>query len=301
MRLEDRIESFEQYLRYEQNASNLTCRVYLEDLKMYTAHCQALTGEELSPSEQDTDLVRSWLGSMMSEGYKASSVARRLASVKSFYKYLLKMDIIKHNPLKNLRSPRGEKPLPVYVPTEYIDEILNEKPESYDWESIRNQLIIAILYECGLRRSELAGLDDNDVDTAGRKLKVLGKGNKERIIPFGHSLATQIEEWRQIRTEVFGDVKPFLLSNKGKQMTGEIIYNIVRKSLNAVPNLARRGAHTLRHSFATDMLNNGADLVAIKELMGHNNISTTVRYTHTSFRQLQEMYNAHPRSKKTKD
>lgn len=295
---QDLREDYENYLKYEQNFSALTVSAYTEDLKSYLESSSLFLGEELQPSEQDLDLVRRWLNGMMTKGDKASSVARRLASVKGFYKYLLKMGRISRNPIANLRPPRGEKPLPVYVPTNYINEILDEELEPYDWVALRNKLIVAVLYECGLRRSELAGLQDDDVDIEGRKLKVLGKGNKERIVPFGVGLAEELSKWRQTRDELFGESETFFLSLRGKPMTGEGVYAIVHKYLKAVPGLARRGAHALRHSFATDMLNNGADLIAIKELMGHSNVSTTVTYTHTSFKQLQKVYNAHPRAKK---
>lgn len=295
---QDLREDYENYLKYEQNFSALTVSAYTEDLKSYLESSSLFLGEELNPSEQDLDLVRRWLNGMMTKGDKASSVARRLASVKGFYKYLLKMGRISRNPIANLRPPRGEKPLPVYVPTNYINEILDEELEPYDWVALRNKLIVAVLYECGLRRSELAGLKDDDVDIEGRKLKVLGKGNKERIVPFGTGLAEELSKWRQTRDELFGESETFFLSLKGKPMTGGGVYAIVHKYLKAVPGLARRGAHALRHSFATDMLNNGADLIAIKELMGHSNVSTTVTYTHTSFKQLQKVYNAHPRAKK---
>lgn len=295
---QDLREDYENYLKYEQNFSALTVSAYTEDLKSYLESSSLFLGEELNPSEQDLDLVRRWLNGMMTKGDKASSVARRLASVKGFYKYLLKMGRISRNPIANLRPPRGEKPLPVYVPTNYINEILDEELEPYDWVALRNKLIVAVLYECGLRRSELAGLKDDDVDIEGRKLKVLGKGNKERIVPFGTGLAEELSKWRQTRDELFGESETFFLSLRGKPMTGEGVYAIVHKYLKAVPGLARRGAHALRHSFATDMLNNGADLIAIKELMGHSNVSTTVTYTHTSFKQLQKVYNAHPRAKK---
>ena len=176
---QDLREDYENYLKYEQNFSALTVSAYTEDLKSYLESSSLFLGEELNPSEQDLDLVRRWLNGMMTKGDKASSVARRLASVKGFYKYLLKMGRISRNPIANLRPPRGEKPLPVYVPTNYINEILDEELEPYDWVALRNKLIVAVLYECGLRRSELAGLKDDDVDIEGRKLKVLGKGNKE--------------------------------------------------------------------------------------------------------------------------
>ena len=155
---QDLREDYENYLKYEQNFSALTVSAYTEDLKSYLESSSSFLGEELQPSEQDLDLVRRWLNGMMTKGDKASSVARRLASVKGFYKYLLKMGRISRNPIANLRPPRGEKPLPVYVPTNYINEILDEELEPYDWVALRNKLIVAVLYECGLRRSELAGL-----------------------------------------------------------------------------------------------------------------------------------------------
>lgn len=296
--LQDDIETFRRYLQQEQNASELTVSGYCDDLEMYRHHAESLAGCALTPSEADLDLVRSWLGSMMEAGLRASSVARRLAAVKAFYRYLLKTGQIQKNPISKLRAPKGEKPLPVYVPTEEIEQILAQEPAPEDWVAERDRLIIAMLYECGLRRSELAGLQDKDVDSLGCKLKVLGKGNKERIVPFGQGLKEQINRWRITRDKEFGDSVTFFLTLKGKPMTGADVYRVVHRELSVVPNLARRGAHALRHSFATDMLNNGAELVAIKELMGHSQISTTVRYTHTSFKQLQSMYNAHPRAKK---
>lgn len=292
------LTDFRTYLSYEQNLSVETIRAYSDDLTMYFDHCSQSLGEELNPSSGDLDLVRSWLNSMMAKGDKASSVARRLAAVKGFYRYLLKKGSIPRNPISALRPPRSEKPLPVYVPTTYIEDILSEESAPYDWVDRRNRLIVAVLYECGLRRSELANLLDTDVDTEGRKLKVVGKGNKERIVPFGQSLARHLDAWRQLRSEVFGATETFFLTLKGKKMTGQSVYYVVHRYLKSVPGLARRGAHALRHSFATDMLNNGADLIAIKELMGHSNVSTTAEYTHTSFRQLQQVYNAHPRAKK---
>lgn len=301
MSIEDILEEYQHYMRYEQHLAEQTVSAYSEDLAMYTQHVHEYLGEPLNPSDKDLSLVRSWLNGMMTKGDKASSVSRRLAAVKGFYRYLLKMGMIARNPLSNLRPPRGEKPLPVYVPTTYIEEILSEDIAPYDWEAQRNRLMIAVLYECGLRRSELANLLDEDVDTVGRKLKVLGKGSKERIIPFGEALAGEMDSYRVLRDQVFGASKTFFLSLKGKPMTGGAVYQVVHRYLKAVPGLARRGAHALRHSFATDMLNNGADLLAIKELMGHSKISTTVGYTHTSFKQLQQVYNAHPRGNKKKE
>lgn len=294
------IDRYLTYLRYEANASPLTIESYGEALGAYAEHCRVTLGEEHRPGGSDLDLVRGWLSSQMEEGLKASTISRKLSAIKGLYRYLLKLGEIQRNPIASLRPPRGERPLPSYVPTEYIDQLLAEDVAEDDLRDIRDRLIVAILYECGLRRAELASLREEDVDVVRRQLKVLGKGRKERIVPFGLGLSDMIGQWRKIRNETFGVSVYFFLTLRGQQMTGAGVYRVVHRQLETVPNLARRGAHTLRHSFATDMLNAGADLVAIKELMGHSNISTTVGYTHTSFKHLQAMYNAHPRAQKKK-
>ncbi len=292
------IDDYIAYLRYEVNASPHTSSEYEADLRAYHAYCLERLGEEVGPSAGDLDLVRGWLSAQMDAGLKATSVARRLSAAKGLYRYLLKRGQIDRNPISALRPPRTERPLPVYVPTAEIEAILAVEPAPDDLEGIRNRLIIATLYECGLRRSELAGLRDADVDLKERKLKVLGKGDKERIVPFGQGLATMMSQWRAIKEQTFGRSNSFFVNLRGQAMTGAGVYAVVHRALLAVPKLSRRGAHALRHSFATDMLNAGADLLAIKELMGHSRVSTTVGYTHTSFKQLQKMYNAHPRAQK---
>lgn len=296
--MRESIAAYLSYLKHEVNAAEATIAHYGDDLRNYYAYCVQRLGEEVSPSAKDLDLVRGWLSGLMDSGLKASSVSRYLSSVKGLYRYLLKCSRIERNPVSGLRPPRREKPLPVYVPTKEIEAILADTPEDHDLRGIRDRAIIATLYECGLRRSELATLCDADVDLVNRSLKVRGKGNKERIIPFGLGLAEILKQWRQIRLSTFGCSKSFFLTLRGKEMTGQGVYAVVHRVLQSVPNLSRRGAHALRHSFATDMLNAGADLMAIKELMGHSKVSTTVGYTHTSFKQLQQMYNAHPRAQK---
>ncbi len=303
MTAEEYLKSFIRYEEQELNASPMTCSSYQADLESYLRHCAGRVDEEFVPSKGDQDLIRSWLSEQMNRGLKPSSVARRLSAVKMFYKYLLKKNWVEKNPASNLRPPKQERPLPVYVPTDEIEKILK-----YDFlegvegspELVRNRLIFAMLYECGLRRSELAGLLDVNVDSKAKQLKVLGKGNKMRVVPFGDSLNEMIADWREKRQEILVDCENFFVTLKGKAMKGIDVYQVVHKALEVVPNLSRRGAHALRHSFATDMLNAGADLLAIKELMGHASISTTVKYTHTSFEQLKQLYNAHPRAKKEK-
>ena len=295
----DAVQAFLDYLRHEAAASPLTIETYQSDLKSFTAYAEERLGEYFTPSEGDLDLVRGWLSMKLDDGVKASTVGRCLTSVKSFYRYLLKSELLKRNPIQALRPPKADRPLPVYVPTKEMEEMLSGEVDPTDWQAVRDRLILTMLYECGLRRSEIAGLRDRAVDTTERQLKVLGKGRKERIVPFGKGLTEAIDAWRHLRTSIFGLTESFFVNSKGKAMTPRAIYQVAHTALATVPNLSRRGAHVLRHTFATDMLNSGADLMLLRELMGHSSVSTTVRYTHTSFEQLKKLYAAHPRAART--
>nr|WP_314750686.1 tyrosine-type recombinase/integrase [uncultured Porphyromonas sp.] len=293
------IQAFLDYLRSEVDASPMTIHAYSVDLWAFLAYTEERLGEPFTPTEHDLDLVRNWLSHRLDTGSKASSVGKYLASLKSYYRYLLRCGIIRVNPIQSLRPPKADKPLPVYVPTAELNRLIDESSEAQDWIGVRDQLLLSILYECGLRRSELAGLLDRNVDLHSRQLKVLGKGRKERIVPFGEGLAQAIKHWRDIRDERFGSTETLLVTSRGGAMSPEAVYQVVHRALASVPHLSRRGAHALRHSFATDMLNSGGDLMLLRELLGHNSVSTTVRYTHTSFEQLKQVYQAHPRAHHT--
>lgn len=294
-------EDFLRYLSREQNRSEATVQAYGADLQAYLMYARERVGEEYVPSVADVDLVRGWMLQLLEKGHKATGVNRRLSTLKSFYRYLLRMNHIEFNPIAALRGPKKEKPLPTYVPAQEMRRILDEPPaDENDFEQVRDKLILEMLYETGIRRMELVTLRDDDIYLAEQQLRVLGKGNKERIIPFGNRLTRMIAHWREIRSKKVANPQFFFVSLKSSPMKVEEVYQVVHKALESIPNLSRRGPHTLRHTFATDMLNEGADLVAIKELLGHESISTTVQYTHTTFRQLQAMYNAHPRAQKTR-
>ena len=191
------IEAFVDYLRAEVNASPMTIHAYSVDLRAFVAYTEERLGEPFTPTEYDLDLVRHWLSHRLDTGSKASSVGKYLASLKSYYRYLLRAGVLRSNPIQSLRPPKADKPLPVYVPTEELNRLIDTPEQAQDWLGIRDQLLLSLLYECGLRRSELAGLLDRDVDTRLRQLKVLGKGRKERIIPFGliklYDLPTKIK------------------------------------------------------------------------------------------------------------
>ena len=294
----DTIERFLYYLRYEVHASERTVCDYAQDLNRYAAFFSEHTGEVFEPSERDKDVARAWLFSLMEAGQKSSSVQRRLSALKSFYKYMVKIGLIGQSPVRMLRGPKKERPLPVFVPNNEMEKVLNKPIREDDFEAVRDRLILETLYEVGLRRSEIATLKDNAVEDKAGCIRIIGKRNKERIVPFGKRLQDMIDNYRIIREEKVGKSDFFFVSLDGRPLTGEVVYKIVRTALANVPHLTKRSPHVLRHSFATEMLNHGADLMSVKELLGHDSLSTTVQYTHISFEQLRQMYNAHPRAKK---
>ncbi len=226
----DSIRTFLDYLSHEAAASPLTIETYQSDLRSFTAYAEERLGEPFVPSEGDLDLVRGWLSVKLDEGLKASTVGRCLTSVRSFYRHLLKTGQIKRNPIQALRPPKAARPLPVYVPTEDMEQMLSEEVDPTDWRAVRDHLILTMLYECGLRRSEIAGLRDQAVDTTERQLKVLGKGRKERIVPFGKGLAEEIEAWRHLRTSIFGTTESFFVSSKGTPMAPRAVYQVAARS-----------------------------------------------------------------------
>lgn len=295
--LHSSIIEFCSYLSAERNYSPVTVKAYKDDLGRYCAFVANYLSEPFAPGSGDADLARAWLSHMIKEGQSPASVGRRLSSLKSYYKYLVKSGVLEGSPVALLKGPKRERPLPVYVPQKEVEALLDTGDEEpSDFIGVRDRLIIELIYETGMRRSEVSSLMDTDIDMGKRVIRVHGKGNKERLIPFGQRLYTMINNWMQIKTEKVVFSKSFFLSLKGEPMKTGQVYQVVHRMLASVPNLSRRGPHALRHSFATDLLNQGADLMAVKELLGHSSISTTVQYTHTSFRQLREMYNAHPRA-----
>ncbi|KGN97097.1 integrase [Porphyromonas gingivicanis] len=288
------------YLRYERNQSEKTVESYEVDLRQFLGFASLHSMEDFVPSEQDRDLIRMWLSSLIEECYKSSSVQRKLSAVKSFYRYLLKVGIIKKNPVAYLRGPKSEKPLPAVLDEREVCALLDEDLDPEDFLMVRNQLILEMLFDAGLRRSELASLLFENVDLQKMTIKILGKGNKERFVPFGPPLKERIEQYLRLRREKVGMSEYFFVSLKNKTLSGADVYDVVHQKLVLFPDLARQSPHVLRHTFATVMLDRGADLMAVKELLGHAKVSTTVRYTHTSLAELKKVYNAHPRAIKKK-
>ena len=291
------IDQFLNYLRYERNASPLTVQTYEESLREFESYLN-LRDDGLSLDKVDADLIRDWMESLMDKGNTASTIDKKLSALRSFYRFSLKRKLVEKDPAHCITGPKKSKPLPQFLRDGEMDELLDALEWKDNYKDVRARTILLLLYEAGLRRSELTGLDDEDVDVAVGQLKVTGKRNKQRIIPFGQELAEALAGFMAIRDEqVARNSKALFLSDKGERMTGNQVYAIVHKYLTAVTSLKKRSPHVLRHTFATAMLNNGAGLESIKKLLGHESVSTTEIYAHTTFEQLKRVYKeAHPRA-----
>ena len=287
------------------NLSSRTVIAYKSDLEQLRTFCREELGKDGNPELITLTDLRLWITGLASRNVHARSVARKITAVRSFYEYLCRREGVSVNPTLKLKAPKASKPLPAFIPQNETCGIIDTFAEdSEDFRTVRNHLIITMLYSTGMRASELTGLRDAAVDTSACELKVLGKRNKERIIPFGQELRTMIQHYREIRrTTVGGSVENFFVHPDGKP----IHYSLVNRAVHAVLDGAsvhssKRSPHVLRHSFATDMLNNGAELTAVQQLLGHSSLATTQKYTHLTYRELQNNYKlAHPRAQKKED
>ena len=295
--LQRTLEAFMEYLRLERNASPLTLTTYRPAITSYMECALELASDEWQPSDADRDLVRNWIMQQMDDELTSTTVNKNLSAVKSFYKYLQLRGLIDNNPTHYLRGPKREHTLPSFLTQAQVEEALETiSPDPEDFLAVRNRLIIETIYQTGLRRAEVASLETQQVDLAAMSLRVVGKGRKERIVPFGEALKEQMKDYLTLKERKVGQSRYFFVTLKCRPLSGADVYQVVHKALDVVPGLPRRGAHTLRHSFATEMLNAGAPITSIKELLGHSNLETTTRYTHTSFEQLKQLYHAHPRA-----
>ena len=295
--LQQTLEAFMEYLRLERNASPLTLSTYRPAITSYMECALELASDEWQPSDADRDLVRNWIMKQMDDELTSTTVNKNLSAVKSFYKYLQLRGLIDNNPTRYLRGPKREHTLPSFLTQAQVEEALETiSTDPEDFLAVRNRLIIETIYQTGLRRAEVASLETQQVDLAAMSLRVVGKGRKERIVPFGEALKEQMKDYLTLKERKVGQSRYFFVTLKCRPLSGADVYQVVHKALDVVPGLPRRGAHTLRHSFATEMLNAGAPITSIKELLGHSNLETTTRYTHTSFEQLKQLYHAHPRA-----
>lgn len=289
-------ESFINYLKYERRNSSHTVVAYKIDLDQFVQFCIKVVGE-FDHKKVDNKLIREWVVSLMADRNSPRSVNRKVSTLKAFYKHLLKMGEIDKSPVMQVPLPKIRKKLPNFVEESNLHHLLDDGFFTTDFQGIRNKLIIALLYGTGIRLSELLTLTEDHLDLKQYLIKVIGKGNKERLIPFPRSLKTLIDDYRLIKTETFGTAKgTLILTDKGAPAYEKLIYRVVTSYLAMVTSLEKKSPHVLRHSYATHLLNKGADLNAVKELLGHSNLAATEVYTHTTFQKLHSIYEqAHPR------
>ena len=292
-------EAFFDYLRYERGASDNTVAHYRSDLKAFESFFKSLDSD-LDWDTLDTDVGREWMVSMMEGGHKATSVARRLSALRSCYRFLLRRGYIDRDPFHNLMAPRAERPLPVFVRDGDMQRLLDgDGMFGDDAMGVRDRLIIETFYQTGIRRGELTGLDVGDVSLEQCTLRVTGKGNKQRVVPFGEKLRDSMRQYIiGSRAELAqpGETALFV-GRKGARIKPLEVWRVVRDKLSLVTDQKKRSPHVLRHTFATTMLNHQANLEAVKELLGHERLATTEIYTHTTFEELRRVYKqAHPRA-----
>lgn len=291
------VERFISYLLAEKGYSPATALSYRASLLDLWKFCRNLD-EELGWDNIDKDVLRRWMMSEMEGGIVARTMNRKLSAVRSFYRYLLRMGEVVVDPTALLKNPKVEKRLPSFVREQEMDRLFDEIPFGEGYEAERDRLILLTFYSTGIRLSELLGLRVSDVNLEAQELKVLGKRNKQRIVPFGDELKRAFASFFRIRgIAVAPDFGNIFLRVSGKPMTAVEVRAVVKKYLSCVTNQQKRSPHVLRHTYATVMLNNGADLEAVKELLGHESVATTEVYTHTTFAELKKAYNqAHPRA-----
>ncbi len=286
------IDKFSKYLLLQKRYSKHTVIAYVKDIEQFYNFIQ----KDYSEIIEDAFLIKEWIVSLSENNVSKKTINRKISSLKSFYKFLNRQNITDKNPLEKVISPKIPKRLPEFIPEKDFDNFDDLFENSFAGQ--RDKMIIEMLYLTGIRRTELVNLKNRDVDLPNRQIKVLGKRQKERIIPITDYLATEILKYNKLKENFsYSEKVAFILTNSGKQVYDNFIYRTVKKYLSMMTTIEKKSPHTLRHTFATHLLNNGADLNAIKELLGHANLSATQIYTHNSFEKLNEIYKqAHPRA-----
>lgn len=296
-RLMNDVEDFLSYLLTDKGYSDETIRDYREALLSVEAFYQALD-EQITWQTLHHDVVRQWMASRMEKGISARTMCKCLSALRTFYKYMLRMGRVLKNPVRLIPNPKCHAALPTFLKNSEVNRLFDEVPFSEDFSGRRDYTILLTFYHTGIRLSELVGLNVEDINLAGRELKVTGKRNKQRIIPFGNELAAALQKYLEARYDLLGvRIGMLFVTVKGERINRSQVQSLVRKNLSLVTTQKKKSPHVLRHTYATAMLNNGADLEAIKELLGHESVATTEVYTHTTFADLKKQYKlAHPRA-----
>lgn len=287
-------DAFIEYLKFEKRFSNHTLVAYANDLKQFVSYLND-TYDIANILEVGHVVIRSWIVALMEKKISPRSVNRKITTLKTFYKFLMRQGVVVENPMLKIQSPKTSKRLPVFVEKGMMDSLFDNIEFGDDFEGRRNKLIMELFYATGIRLSELINIQQKDVDVNLCQLKVLGKRNKERILPFSNIMKGQIEQYLQLKPK--SDTEFLFVTNKGGKLYDKLVYRMVNSYLDKVTTIDKKSPHVLRHTFATHMLNNGADLNAIKELLGHASLSATQVYTHNTVEKLKHIHKqAHPKS-----
>lgn len=290
-------EQFLGFLRYEKRYSVHTVTAYTKDLDQFIQFGSEMV-EDFSLLTVDHHLIRQWVISLMDQRMTVVSVKRKISTLRSLYKYLLREGLMKKDPTDLVMVPKSGKKLPQFVQENEMNKLFDTALFPHDFNGLRDKAVLSLFYGTGMRLSELMGIRISGLNLEERVVKVLGKRNKERLIPYPSEISNDISGYLIARNELLGNSSGYLfVTEKGEQVYEKLLYRIVRKYLSLVTTMEKRSPHVLRHSYATHLLNRGADLNAIKELLGHASLAATQVYTHTSFEKLKTIYNqAHPRA-----
>ena len=292
------IQTFIDYIKFQKRYSEYTVRSYQDDLIQFFDYLELQFGKIL-PAEINHNHIRSWLASLKERDITSKTINRKISSLKSFFKYLVKTGVLKQTPMSKIVTPKISKRLPDFIKVDDAEKLTNSLVNTEDWKSLNTKMLITLFYNTGMRLSELINLKESQVDFYKRQIKVLGKGNKERIIPVSPDIIRMIKDYIQQKRKEFEHADDKLLvTEKGKKMYPKYAYLIVRSFLGSeVKTLDKKSPHILRHSFATHLSNNGADLNAIKDLLGHSSLAATQVYTHNTIEKLKNVYKkAHPKA-----
>lgn len=294
------IESFLRYIQYEKAFSSHTVLSYKNDLFSFREFVEQRQADFVARTV-DARLIRFYIVKLVDDGISPRTIARKISTLRSFFRYLVKEGEVSVNPVVGVQLPKTTKKLPSFLKTREMDILLDQMDYGEGFRAVRDRLILSMFYETGMRRAELIGLRDEDVDLCQKSIKVYGKRRKQRIIPIGGELAQQIEAYLEARTQSLGEKKTgaLLVKEDGGPLYPVLVYRVVTHYLEAVSTLTKCSPHVLRHTFASAMLNNGAQLNSVKELLGHSSIASTEVYTHITFEELKHNYKqAHPRADK---
>ena len=298
MHLPEAIQSFKDYLKYQKRYSANTIRAYGDDLDDFNDRTVADFGET-SLEELTPIIIRNWLAKLKDNDVTSRSINRKISSLKSFFKYHMRTGVLKQTPMTQIHSPKNVKRSPVFVKEAETFTLFTDLEFPDDWKGKTDRLLISLLYNTGLRSAELVSLKESQVDASKKVIKVLGKGNKERIIPISEKLLADIRQYMADKKDIENHAPggSLLTTEKGKKMNATYVYRTVKRYLAEVTTVQKKSPHVLRHTFATHLLNNGADLSSVKELLGHSSLAATQVYTHHTIEKLKDVYKkSHPKA-----